>query len=260
MEGKQGSGSRNLAHLCPYGCRVKNRSLVDRRVSARKPDASTLPRHRNAWLPSCRSAMNDQPPSPIRDVAAALLMLYRPKRLCQRRSDRGALIPRIIALDTLSVRERFGCFDHPSSSQPLQSWPVSLLPDKPRQSSTDLAADWRRSSLYRPAAQLRARTIGHGGHSCRPHPRDFRAQRWQFDLGATESTFSKSRAAYRPRDPARWVTWAGQNCPQPVRLVLMSCSQSVAGKATEPTIVTDDEHCVGASARYSRPDRHASVR
>ena len=168
MEGKQGSGSRNLAHLCPYGCRVKNRSLVDRRVSARKPDASTLPRHRNAWLPSCWSSMRDQPPSPIRDVAAALLLLYRPKRLCQPRSDRGALIPRIIALDTLSVRERFGCFDHPSLSQPLQSWPVSLLLDKPRQSSTDLAADWRRSSLYRPAAQLRARTIGHGGHSY-PH-------------------------------------------------------------------------------------------
>ena len=103
MEGKQGSGSRNLAHLCPYGWRVKNRSLVDRRVSARKPDASTLPRHRNAWLPSCWSAMRDQPPSPIRDVAAALLLLYRPKRLCQPRSDRGALIPRIIALDTLSV-------------------------------------------------------------------------------------------------------------------------------------------------------------
>jgi hypothetical protein len=98
MEGKQGSGSRNLVHLCPHGWRVKNRSLVDRRVSAPKRDASTLPRHRNAWLPSCRSAMRDQPQSPIRDVAAALLLLYRPKRLCQPRSDRGVLIhPPMIA-------------------------------------------------------------------------------------------------------------------------------------------------------------------
>jgi hypothetical protein len=56
----------------------------------------------------------------------------------EERSWRGHT-PRIIALDTLSVRERFGCFDHPSLSRPLQSCSVSLLPDKPRQFSTDLA-------------------------------------------------------------------------------------------------------------------------
>ena len=178
MEGKQGSGSRNLAHLCPYGWRVKNRSLVDRRVSARKRDASTLPRHRNVWLPSCRSAMREQPPSPIRDVAAALLLLYRPKRSCQPSSDRGAQTPRIVALDTVSVPGRIRMFRSSKLVAPLQSCSVSLLPDKPRQFSTDLATDWRRSSLYRPAAQLRARTIGHGGHSythSQPTPpRDFR--------------------------------------------------------------------------------------
>jgi hypothetical protein len=32
------------------------------------------------------------------------------------------------------------------------------------------------------------------------------------------------------------------------------------GKTTEPTLVTDDEHCVGASDDYSRPGRHGSIR
>ena len=32
------------------------------------------------------------------------------------------------------------------------------------------------------------------------------------------------------------------------------------GKTTEPTFVTDDKHCVGASDDYSRPGRHGSIR
>ena len=32
------------------------------------------------------------------------------------------------------------------------------------------------------------------------------------------------------------------------------------GKTTEPTLVTDDQHCVGASDDYSRPGRHGSIR
>ena len=143
MQSKQGSGSRNLVRLCSHGWRVKKPSLIDRVFPAPKRDASKLPRHRNGWLPSCR--VGDERSTarvPSKMLAAALLLLHHPKRSCQPRTI-VAHTPRIIALDTLSVREGSGCFDHSSLSHPLQSCSISHLPDKPRQSSTDLAADWR---------------------------------------------------------------------------------------------------------------------
>lgn len=103
-----------------------------------------------------------------------------------------ARTPRMIALDMLSVRERFGCFNHPSLSSPC-SLALFLFCWASRDNSAPISrTDWRRSSLYRPAAQLsgddkgaptdRARTIGRGGPQlCTQHlqsadssPRDFR--------------------------------------------------------------------------------------
>ena len=35
---------------------------------------------------------------------------------------------------------------------------------------------------------------------------------------------------------------------------------AIGGGKSEPTLVTDDEHCVGAFDDYSRPGRHGSIR
>ena len=59
---------------------------------------------------------------------------------------------------------------------------------------------------------------------------------------------------------ARWVTWVGQNFPQLGPSYVDELLAISGGKTTEPTFVTDEKHCVGASDDYSRPGRHASIR
>jgi hypothetical protein len=173
MEGKQGSESRSLVHLCSHGWRVKN--LTGRSASfstkAGRLHAPETSKCLASFMPvgDERSTVESHPrcgggsafvlpfgcgTTPSGDASSG-----RPPTL------------RMIALDTLSVRERFGCFDHTSLSPPLQSCSVSAPISR---------TDSRRSSLYRAAAELsgddtgaptdRARTIGRGGSQlCTQH-------------------------------------------------------------------------------------------
>jgi hypothetical protein len=182
MEGKQGSESRNLVHFCSHGWRVKNLTGRSARCSTKagRLDAPETSKCLASFMPVGDQRSTAESHQRCGGGFAFALPSKAPLPAEQRSwcSDTTNSCARY-ALGAGRIR----MFRSSKLVAPLQSCSVSLLPDKPRQLSTDLATDWRRSSLYRPAAQLRARTIRHGGHSyahSQPTPihGTFAAQRW----------------------------------------------------------------------------------
>ena len=146
MQSKQGSGSRNLVRLCSHGWRVKKTSLIDWVFPAPKRDASNSRGIEMVGFLHAgrRREINRRVPSKMwRRFAFA----PPSKAVLPAENDRGSYTTNNCARHALGAGG-FGCFDHPSLSQPLQSCSVSLLPDKSRQSGTDLAADWRLDHSY----------------------------------------------------------------------------------------------------------------
>jgi hypothetical protein len=122
-----------------------------------------------------------------------------------------------------SVREGFGCFDHPSLSHlcgPGLFLFCRTSRDNPATISRPTGAGHRYIVQPRSSGHVPSGTAATAIHIVSRPPSTEISRRNAGGEGvsisaSTESTFSKSRAAYRPRDPARWLTWVGQNYPQP---------------------------------------------
>ena len=115
MQSKQGSGSRNLVRLCSHGWRVKKPSLIERVFPAPKAGRVEAP-EASKWLASFMPLGDERSTAESHPRCGGGFAFAPPsKAVLPAENDRGSYTTNN-CVDTLSVREGSGCFDHSSLS------------------------------------------------------------------------------------------------------------------------------------------------